>query len=84
MRTSYYIQDGLIVKKNTNTDKDAAGLFSLTKWFKKMLDRFHIAFNDDCCDATVDPTNSPVRFNQTTGHIQYYNYSNNTWTNATL
>ena len=84
MRTQYYIQDGLIVRKNDKNSPDYAGLFSLTKWFKNMLSRFHVAFNDDCCDATADPTNSPVRFNATTGHLQYYNYTNNTWTNATL
>lgn len=84
MRTNYYIQDGLIVKKSTNNDKDASGLFSLTKFFKKMLSRYHVAYNDDCCDTTADLTNLSVRFNQTTGHIQYYNPTNNTWTNATL
>jgi len=81
MRTSYYIQSGFIVKRN-DTKNDTYGLFSLTKWFKKMLTAFHVAFNDDCCDATADPTNAPVRFNATAGHLQYYNYVNNTWTNV--
>jgi hypothetical protein len=80
MRTNYYIQQGQVIT-NTN-DNPPNGLFSLTTFFKKMLSRFHVAFNDDCCDATADPTNAPVRFNATAGHLQYYNYSNNTWTNV--
>jgi hypothetical protein len=80
MKTEYFLQSGQVI--TYTKDAKPNGLFSLTKWFKKMLLRYHVAFNDDCCDTTVDPTNSPIRYNQTTSHVQYYNYTNNTWTNV--
>lgn len=81
MVTRFFIQDGLIVKKSSNAlaaNQDAAGLFSLDKWFKKMLARYKTAFVDTCC--VEDPTNQPVRFNTTSGHLEYFHTTNNTWT----
>lgn len=75
MQTSYYIQEGLIVKKNS--DKyDKYGLFSLDKWLKKLLKRLGVPFNDPCCTAGTDDnanTNLPIYFNQVTGHFYYVN-----------
>lgn len=76
MRTNYYIQDGLIVKKSNKTE-DIYGLFSLSKWLKKMFTRFGVAFNDTCC--VNDPLNQPVRYNTTSGHLEYLNTTTDTW-----
>lgn len=91
MRTEVYIQDGLIVKKSSNAptdNKDAAGLFSLSKWFKKMLTRLHIAYADDCCTPNASPngtdlTNLSIRYNQTATKLQYYNPTTKLWVNLT-
>lgn len=80
MVTRFFIQEGLIIKKTSNApadNQDAAGLFSLDKWFKKLLSRYGIAFNDKCC--TNDPINQPVRFNTTAGHLEYFQTSTDTW-----
>lgn len=76
MVTRYFIQDGLIVKKSTTDDKDAAGLFSLDKWLKKLLSRYGVAFSDSCC--TQDPTIRPTRYNKTAAHLQYLD-TDGTW-----
>lgn len=74
MRKEYYLQSGLVQNTYTGTNQ---GLFSLTKFFKKMLSRFNVAFQDTCC--TEDPTNQPVRFNTTSGHLEYFHTTTNTW-----
>lgn len=78
MRTSYFIQEGQIVRKNDGKDHKYDGLFSLTKWLKKVLSQLNVAYTDDCCDA--DPNSAPIRFNPTTSKIQRYNATNDTWT----
>lgn len=77
MVARYYIQEGLIVKKQNSNDKDYAGLFSLDKWFKKLLGRYKINFVDDCCEA---PETYPVRYNPITPGLEYYDPSTKTWT----
>ena len=74
-RTEYFIQAGQVI--TYTTDNPPNGLFSLTKFFKKMLTRFNVAFVDTCC--TEDPTNQPVRFNTTSGHLEYFKTTDNTW-----
>lgn len=76
MVARYYIQEGLIVKKQNSNDKDYAGLFSLDKLFKKLLSRWGVAFSDHCC--TQDPFNRPVRYNKTSVHLEYLD-TDNTW-----
>ena len=71
----YFIQNGFIIR--STSDSPANGLFSLTKWFKKMLTRYGVAFKDECC--VEDPANQPVRFNSTSGHLEYYHTTTNTW-----
>lgn len=91
MITRYFIQDGLIVKKSSTApaaNQDAAGLFSLDKWFKKLLTRYHVAFEDDCCTGLVSPngtdvTDLPIRYNQTAAKLQFYNPSTKLWVNLT-
>lgn len=87
MVARYFIQEGLIVKKQNSNDKDYAGLFSLDKLFKKLLSRYHVAFEDDCCTANAAPngtdvTNLPIRYNSTAAHVQYYNPTTKLWTNV--
>lgn len=76
MVARYFIQEGLIVKKQNTVDKDYAGLFSLDKWLKKLLTRYGVAFSDSCC--TQDPLNRPVRYNKTAAHLQYLD-TDNVW-----
>lgn len=91
MFTRYFIQDGLIVKKSSKApadNKDAAGLFSLDKLFKKLLARYHVAFEDDCCTGLASPngtdvTDLPIRYNKTAAKLQYYEPTTKTWTNLT-
>lgn len=70
MRTRYFIQEGFIVKKYDKSDKDVPSLFSLDKWFKKMLDRFHVAYTDDCCE---EDGFYPLRYNAAEGRVEQYN-----------
>lgn len=71
----FYIQQGQVIKYTT--DNPPNGLFSLNKFFKKMLTRYNVAFVDVCC--TEDPTNQSVRFNTTSGHLEYFHTTTNTW-----
>lgn len=80
MQTRYYIQSGLIVKK-TNTQEDIYGLFSLDKFFKKLLSRYAVPYVDGCC--TNDPTNLPIRYNRTAAKLQYFSDVTLTWVNLT-
>lgn len=77
--TQYYIQEGQVVKFTKDTKPN--GLFNLNKFFKKLADWFHIAYVDNCC--TADETSLPIRYNKTAGKLQYYNDTNDTWTNLT-
>jgi hypothetical protein len=77
MQTSYYIQEGQIVRKNDGKNHDSDGLFSLSKWLKKALTSLNVAFTDDCCDA--DANSVPLRYDPATSKIQRYNPANDTW-----
>lgn len=70
-RTKYFIQQGLIVKKYNDNDKDVPGLFDLDKWFKKELTRYNVAYYDACCDEGSDYL--PARFNILTDVVEYFN-----------
>ena len=74
-RTEYFIQDGLIVKQQSNS-VDEKGLFNLSKWFKRLLNRFHVAFTDDCCDPSEGV---PVRYNTTEDQLERYDPETDTW-----
>jgi hypothetical protein len=74
MVVRYFIQEGLIVKKQNTNDKDYAGLFSLDKLFKKLLSRWNVAFSDKCCDQ--DSTVRPVRYNKISAHLEYLDVDN--------
>jgi hypothetical protein len=63
-------------------DKAAKGLFDMTKWFKKMLNKFNISFVDECCPC--DETNLPVRYNKTEDEVQYFDCETQTWTNTVV
>lgn len=76
-RTEYFLQEGQIVKKNDRKDHKSDGLFSLNKFFKKLLKSFNVAFVDDCCTPEVNSV--PLRYNPATSKIQRYNPSNDTW-----
>lgn len=78
MRTDFYIQSGQVITSYTNTP---AGLFSLTKFFKKMLIRFNIAYLDTCC--TADETFLPMRYNKTSAKLQYFDDVTKVWINLT-
>lgn len=78
MRTEFYIQQGQVIKYTT--DNPPNSLFSLNKFVKRMLTRYNVPYVDTCC--TIDPTNLPVRFNKTAGHIQYFDNVTQVWTNA--
>lgn len=75
-KKNYFIQDGLIVSKS-NSDKDEAGLFSFTKFFRRMLKRFNIAFTDDCCDPDLE--NLPVRYNSVEDQLERYDPETDAW-----
>lgn len=78
MYTEYQIPEGIVVKYTK--DSRPNGLFSLNKLFKKLALRYNVPFVDTCC--TIDPTNLPVRFNKTAGHVQYFDNITLVWTNA--
>lgn len=80
-RTSYFLPSGLVKRRNNGLSNEDQGLFSLDRWLKKMFTRLKVAFTDDCCDA-ADQSALPVRFNKVTNHLQYYNPTNDTWTNV--
>lgn len=46
-----------------------------------MATRFNMPFVDTCC--TSDPTNLPIRYNQTAAKLQYFNPTTQLWVNLT-
>lgn len=74
-KRNYFIQDGLIVSKS-NTDKDETGLFSFTKFFRRMLTRFNVAFVDDCCEPSIGV---PVRYNTEEDQLERYDPTTDAW-----
>lgn len=83
MRPEYFLPAGLVKKFFDRKDHESDGLFSLSKLFKKLLTRFHVSFEDDCCDTDVaadERTSLPVRYNAVEGQLEYYNPDTDTWT----
>jgi hypothetical protein len=77
MRTSYFLQEGQVIRKSDRKDGKSDGLFSIDKLIKKLLTAFHVAHFDDCCE--VDPNSAPVRFNTETSKLQRFNTSTKAW-----
>jgi hypothetical protein len=50
-------------------------MFNLEGWLKKALNYFNITTADPCCPTTI----SPIRYNETTGDLEYYNQTTDTW-----
>lgn len=81
MRPEYFIPTGFIKKFFDRKDHESDGLFSLSKWLKKMFTRFGVAHVDDCCDIPADEqTSLPVRYNAVEEQLEYYNPDDDTWT----
>lgn len=84
MRPDYFIPAGFIKKRfDRNPQNDEAdGLFSLSKFLKKMLDRYKIAYEDDCCNVdtpTDERTALPVRYNGVEAQLEFYNPETDAW-----
>ncbi len=71
-----WIQKGFVFKSN----EQKLGHFNLEKWLKQTLTKWKISFNDECC--TPDTLSSPVRLNETTGKLQYFDKDTKLWTNV--
>lgn len=88
MATKYYIRAGFVEsnqppKAGGNVTGPNAplsnGRFDLHYWLKRELASLSVSAVDACC--TPDPTNLPMRYNQTAGKLQYLNAG--IWTNLT-
>lgn len=58
------------------------GKFDLHRWLRGELNAVGVQVMDPCCDTAA--TLAPLRYNVTTGHIQYLNPSTSVWTQAVL
>lgn len=85
MATKYYIRAGFVESNQPPLPSGQVrspnaplsnGKFDLRRWIKNELNFLSVAAVDPCC--TPDPTNQPVRFNTTAGHLQYL--LNGVWT----
>lgn len=72
-KVDYLVPVGLFKK----TRKFILGHYSLTKIISELLNRLNVPFHDVCCDAQADSV--PVRFNPTSGKLEHFNTSTETW-----
>lgn len=70
--TKFFIKSGIIQKSKF----DVKGAFNLNRLLKWYFNKYHIPFEDDCCEDSNDST--PVRFSTSEG-IQYYNGTSDAW-----
>lgn len=91
MATKYYIRAGFVesnqpARSPQNINGPNApfsnGKFDLHRWIRNELAYLNVMQFDPCCDTAN--TFAPIRYNVTTGHIQFLNPSNATWTQAVL
>lgn len=91
MATKYFIRQGAVksnqpARPSGNVTGPNApfsnGDFDLHRWLRNELAFLNVMQFDPCCDAAE--TFAPTRYNVTTGHIQFLNPSNATWTQAVL
>lgn len=92
MATKYFIRAGFVESNQPpkNGSQSTAGpnqplsngRFDLHRWLRNELASLSVMQFDPCCDTAN--TFAPVRYNVTTGHLQFLNPANNTWTQAIL
>lgn len=68
---NFFIKNGFISKTSANI-LNQVGSTDLVHILKQMLTRLHVTFTDECCPDTGF---SPVRRNNTTNKLEYYDYA---------
>ena len=66
-----------IISKSAQKPKNMIGRTDLLHILKQMLDRLNITYLDICCP---DLGFSPVRRNNTTNVLEYFDYETQEWT----
>lgn len=72
----FYIVSGIIKKWSKLPTEKLIGLTDFLYIIKQVLTRLNVQFTDPCCPNTGF---SPVRRNNTTNTLQYFNYATQTW-----
>ena len=82
-RPEYYFPRGFLKKFFDKRDYESDGLFSVGKLIKLFADRFHIPYEDTCCNIDVpadERTSLPVRYNGVEAQLEYFNPETGEWT----
>lgn len=56
--------------------------FGFRKMFRDYLTKLNVAFYDTCCPAATEEGIVPVRYNDTTNTLQFYNTVSDTWSSV--
>ena len=87
MAKETFLPRGLAFTSDTSNSK-TSGHFSLTRWFKKQLDRFNVASYDECCPPAEDAggfiyTGLRQRWDGTLFYTEHYNPNTKAWEEIT-
>lgn len=76
------IDKGLILVRDDSKKNQRGwdkGFFGFRKMFRDYLEKLNVAFYDTCCPAATTAGIVPVRYNDSTNLLQYFNTATGTW-----
>lgn len=76
------INRGLVQDFNTSDKRMKGAFYGFRKMFWKYLTKLHVGFYDPCCEEAGDAGATGVRFNDTTGVIEYWDPGEQAWTDV--